>query len=330
MEIGALGKGKGFWDRSHAFDRGKGKSGKDGKGSRGKFGKDASKFKGKGSNSKGKGPWEWNWSTPFAGKGPPPLQSNWNSSPALFRGHCGHCWEYGHMKSQCPNISAKMDVSAAGVSSATSSSGSTARISDATTATSREIAAVRASSPDGEDWPEDDDASWCADWADFDGWAPWYDAYPPEEDYTVWNEDTPDIFYVNAISGKKAADEIDPEGFVDLMVGSGSQATAVQAAFAPENEIDESDKSTMWDIQDNEIASYGRRIVNVQFEGDANPQAQLKVDVGDVAKNVVAMGRLLRAGNNLHFQNFGHTCWMEHGDHTVKLQEDDPTGEPPL
>ena len=39
--------------------------------------------------------------------------------------------------------------------------------------------------------------------------------------------------------------------------------------------------------------------------------ASIKVDVSEVARNVASMGRLLRAGCDLHFTNHGHTFWME-------------------
>ena len=38
----------------------------------------------------------------------------------------------------------------------------------------------------------------------------------------------------------------------------------------------------------------------------------LSMDVSDVAREVVSMGRLLRAGCDVHFTNKGHTCWMEY------------------
>ena len=58
--------------------------------------------------------------------------------------------------------------------------------------------------------------------------------------------------------------------------------------------------------------------------------ASIKVDVSDVARNVASMGRLLRAGFDLHFTNHGHTCWMENGGLKTTISEDSPTSEAPL
>ena len=70
--------------------------------------------------------------------------------------------------------------------------------------------------------------------------------------------------------------------------------------------------------------------VDVKFHGQANETlvpASIKVDVSDVARNVASMGRLLRAGFDLHFTNHGHTCWMENGGLKTTISEDSPTSE---
>ena len=56
----------------------------------------------------------------------------------------------------------------------------------------------------------------------------------------------------------------------------------------------------------------------------------IKVDVSDVARNVASMGRLLRAGFDLHCTKRGHTCWIENGGLETKISEDSPTSESPL
>ena len=58
--------------------------------------------------------------------------------------------------------------------------------------------------------------------------------------------------------------------------------------------------------------------------------ASIKVDVSDVARNVASMGRLLRAGFDLHFTNHGHTCWMEYGGLKTTISEDTETSDAPL
>ena len=52
--------------------------------------------------------------------------------------------------------------------------------------------------------------------------------------------------------------------------------------------------------------------------------------MSDVARNVASMGRLLRAGLDLHFTNHGHTRWMENGSLRTTISEDSPTSEAPL
>ena len=54
------------------------------------------------------------------------------------------------------------------------------------------------------------------------------------------------------------------------------------------------------------------------------------MDVSDVGKNVASMGRLLRAGFDLHFTDHGHNCWMEKDEQMTKVYEDDPASEAPL
>ena len=63
-------------------------------------------------------------------------------------------------------------------------------------------------------------------------------------------------------------------------------------------------------FQDQKIEAHGKKNVDVKFHGQANETpvpASIKVDVSDVARNVASMGRLLRAGFDLHFTNHGHT-----------------------
>ena len=56
----------------------------------------------------------------------------------------------------------------------------------------------------------------------------------------------------------------------------------------------------------------------------------LSMDVSDVGKDVVSMGRMLRAGFDMHFTEKGHKCCMEHGGRLSKIDEDDPNSDAPL
>ena len=79
--------------------------------------------------------------------------------------------------------------------------------------------------------------------------------------------------------------------------------------------------------------TYGKKIVDVKFRGEGVQKDipyNLSMDVSDVAREVVSMGRLLRAGFDMHFANKGHTCWMEYRGASTRIEEDDPNSEAPL
>ena len=67
----------------------------------------------------------------------------------------------------------------------------------------------------------------------------------------------------------------------------------------------------MRDIQGQPIMTYGKKIVDVKFRGEGVQKdipCSLSMGVSDVAREVVSMGRLLRAGFDVHFTtNKGHT-----------------------
>ena len=86
----------------------------------------------------------------------------------------------------------------------------------------------------------------------------------------------------------------------------GSQSTACSVDFAKGYATNDTERAKLWDIQDQKIEAYGKKIVDVKFHGQANETpvpASIKVDVSDVARNVASMGRLLRARFDLHFTN---------------------------
>ena len=120
---------------------------------------------------------------------------------------------------------------------------------------------------------------------------------------------------------------------VKLMIDSGSQSTPCSVDFAKGYATDDTERAKLWDIQDQKIEAHGKKIVDVKFHGQANETpvpASIKADVSDVARNVASMGRLLRAGFDMHFTNHGHTCWMENGGLKTTISEDSPTSEAPL
>ena len=52
--------------------------------------------------------------------------------------------------------------------------------------------------------------------------------------------------------------------------------------------------------------------------------------MSDVGKDVMSMGRMLRAGFDMHSTEKVHKCWMEHGGRLSKIDEDDPNSDAPL
>ena len=75
--------------------------------------------------------------------------------------------------------------------------------------------------------------------------------------------------------------------------------------------MDHAEKAKLRDIQDQPIESYGKKIVDVKFMGDDNQEdipCSLSMDVSDVGKDVVSMGRMLRAGFDMHLIAHGHKC----------------------
>ena len=80
-----------------------------------------------------------------------------------------------------------------------------------------------------------------------------------------------------------------------------------------------------------------KKLVDVKFVGEVGEDdidPSLKMDASNVARNVASMGRLTRAGFDLHFTNhftnFGHTSWMERDGRRTMICEDDPQSDAPL
>ena len=74
--------------------------------------------------------------------------------------------------------------------------------------------------------------------------------------------------------------------------------------------MDSTERVRLRDIQGQPIMTHGKHIVDVKFRGEGAQKDipdNLSMDVNDVAREVVSMGRLLRAGFDMHFTNKGHT-----------------------
>jgi len=328
------GKPKGFFGKgSWSKDGGKSYAGSWSKGF-GKKGKGKAKGKEKG--------WRppWAWSAGSAGYWPrPPTVVSYAGPPEVFHGYCGGCWQWGHKKAQCPSRPAKMDIGGMVSTSAVSTAvGSEAYgMSDPGTSVSAKVAAVAAREPElnDEDWP--DSWPWCSpeDWWCCQGepseWFQWEPSLEPgwSEDWA--EESTEEGQCVCAIA--QQAKEENGTGYEELMIDSGSQSTSCKPDFAADYQVDDTDCARLWDIQDRQIAAYGKKVVDVEFVGQVEEPSvpgRLRIDVSEVGKNVAAMGRLLRAGFDLHFTKGGHESWMERDGARTTLFEDDPASEAPL
>ena len=352
MEIGAMNSG---WDSGKSYGKSYGKQGKqnyDKGGKSGKgfgkpnftkgfgkqtYGKGFGKQSGKGHyNDKGFGKQSGKSFGKFKGKSE--SYGGKSSAPDVFPGYCGGCWEWGHKKAHCPQRPKGMDVGAvAGHGTSSVSTGCRSGFSDPGSSISAHVGALSSlpminETDDGEDWHEDDPWAWPwvdEDWNEHDSascrsW--WTEDWPWQEE--VEHQICEELYMCSVSSQAPWAGDT-----TDLMIDSGSQSTACRPDFAPEYGIDDSEVARLRDIQDNLIPAYGKKVVDVQFLGD-DPESTvngcLKMDVGDVSKNVASMGRLLRAGFDLHFTQDGHKCWMEKGGKVTQVYEDDPGSEAPL
>ena len=114
--------------------------------------------------------------------------------------------------------------------------------------------------------------------------------------------------------------------FDRIMLDSGSQSTACTPNFA-DYDVEDTEKAKLRDIQDQPIESCGKNFFDVEFMGDDKQEdipCSLSMDVSDVGKDVVSMGRMLQAGFDIHFIENGHKFWMVHKGRLSKIEEDDP------
>ena len=176
---------------------------------------------------------------------------------------------------------------------------------------------------ENDDWTYDatwwhEDGDWhaeCEDWSYDAGWTA-----------DAWHDDEGENFCVYGLH--RAADDVE-----EILIDSGSKSTACRKDFAPHYGIDDTEKARLWDIQDQEIKSYGKKVVDVEFLGQGDSErleARLLVDVSDVGKNIASMGRLLRAGFDARFTRERHRCWMERDGQVATIFQDDERSEAPL
>jgi hypothetical protein len=236
-----------------------------------------------------------------------------------FHGYCGGCWQWGHKKAHCPQRTSRMEIGATSVSSSPMFSATPSAASSVSGSSAR-IQAVSAAQPSGE-WCEEDDEDWPDDSYWYNGWSEWWTPWDWSEEAETFGEfgyeEAEDAEELHVFAIKKAAfPEVATVGeskqVHKLMIDSGSQSTACRPDFAPEYAIDDSEKAKLWDIQDQQIEAYGKKVVDVNFLGDRATKklpGQLRFDVGKVGKNVASMGMV--GGEPPHY--FGRVFWGRRG-----------------
>ena len=123
-----------------------------------------------------------------------------------------------------------------------------------------------------------------------------------------WHDDE-DSYLVCGVAGSNPNLKPKNNEKVKLMIDSGLQSIACSVDIAKDNATHDSERAKLWDIQDQKSKHMARKIVDVMEHGQTNEApipASINVDVSDVARNVASIGRLLRAGFDLHFTNHGH------------------------
>ena len=283
---GGKGKGKGkgsyapYYQNTYQYqpwygqDKGKGKGKQKGKGKgKGKGYSDKGKGKGKGGKSHG-----WNDGGYNAGK---------SSGKAMFMGYCGGCWQWGHKKADCPAAArphvdgvSKFYAASSDASSAAGSQSPSNASTRMTSAGSYHIGAVASRGieiqDDGDwycgDWDRSDecimarmsDMGMLQSWPEDDSWEysddVWYDSPWPQDDANAswYPEAAAEGSWVCSIGRN-------PDAVKELMIDSGSQSTAVSRDFAPEYEVDDSEIPVLWDISEQPIKAYGRKLVRCEF-----------------------------------------------------------------
>ena len=295
MDVGAVFKGFGYgkgkqkgWQPKGWHDKGKSK-GWHVKGWH-KKGKDKRKgwHEGKGSFDKDKGKhFQGAFGKDKGGKSS-------GSYEGAFPGYCGGRWKWGHKKSQCPERSSKMDISALSSASSTVPSSSNSSVLGPTSVSQKSTAICGLTKQEGveqmwdsdDDWPIYYDDGWMCDaWAESPYWSEvgasnylyddpnwqsgetWLNSWEEDNEAGTEGQDGEGIWICGLTSKDDAGSS--SKHVTTPMLDSGSQATACAPELAPEYGVDDTTRAQMWDIQGNPIGSYGKKVVDLKFVSDS-------------------------------------------------------------
>ena len=178
--------------------------------------------------------------------------------------------------------------------------------------------------------PEEDEGDW--PWYPDDDWFDpgWTDgSYWPDDG---WSEDFyADGSYVTEDGWVCAVRATDSTLGEKVLIDSGSQSNATMPSFASEYPIDDTHRANLWDVKEDRIISYGKRVAVLSFLGpEVDMSGKVAVDVAEVGQNLFSLGRMCRSDFDFHFTEFGHTCWMERNGQTALIEESDYDTDAPL
>ena len=102
------------------------------------------------------------------------------------------------------------------------------------------------------------------------------------------------------------------------MVDSGSVSTACPYAWCSDISVNNEDKVHVQDIQQRRIPSHGSRVVPLEWWGsEGRAECKVKVDVADVAYQVVSLGNMIESGFTFSFDDY--RCYMHKGNQRVEI-----------
>ena len=148
-----------------------------------------------------------------------------------------------------------------------------------------------------EEWYEEDNDSYVGyvggdeDWYVGEADYTWQDPWDSDwcEDWDAWgaHEENLSIFAI----GRDSEDvtKVDEDGVTTLMIDSGSQSNACSPSFAPQFATDDTDKARLWDIQNEAIPVFGKKIVDVDFVNDGrvpDVMGHMRMDVSEAGRDV--------------------------------------------
>jgi len=179
------------------------------------------------------------------------------------------------------------------------------------------------------DWPWYPGDDWIdPDWTDGSDWQEdWSGDFYADESPSY--EDAWDCAEDSLVCAIRATDPSTLGGKV--LIDSGSQSIATMPSFASGYPIDDTHRANLWDVKEDRIIAYGKRVAVLSFLGsEVDMSGKVAVDVAEVGQNLFSLGRMCRSAFDFHFTEYGHRSWMERNGQISLLEESDYDTEAPL